>query len=132
MAALWRPQFERATLALIGITATPLVFAIVVTIYDKILNTLLDQWARSPGKNQVVIEAGSLRWEFGCTIAPIPQLFLEEYFDSKRDALSRGFAPAYAREWFWDRTDRNRRCYAGMRVADDVNLRRPIRQRPSK
>ena len=88
-------------------------------LYSSIIDSYLDQWARSPPHNQVVIEAGSMRWEFGCTIYPVPWQFVDEYFRSKRDAVDRGFAPVYAKEWYWDKKDRSRFCYAGMRVADE-------------
>ncbi|KAL8669768.1 MAG: hypothetical protein Q9168_005662, partial [Polycauliona sp. 1 TL-2023] len=85
----------------------------------KILDRILDTWAKSPGSNQLVVEAGSLRWEFGCTMEPIPQAFLEEYFQDKRNAVERGFLPVYEREWVFNRTDRSRYCFAGMRIAEE-------------
>ncbi|KAL8880518.1 MAG: hypothetical protein Q9198_002091, partial [Flavoplaca austrocitrina] len=75
-------------------------------IYQKILDTLLDAWAKNPGRNQMVVEAGNLRWEFGCTMTPFPYEFLKEYYESKRDAVGRGFLPVYEREWVFNRTDR--------------------------
>lgn len=87
--------------------------------YQKILDTLLDAWAEIPGRNQMVVEAGNLRWEFGCTITPIPYQFLKEYYESKRDAVGRGFMPVYEREWVFNRTDRGRYCFAGMRVREE-------------
>lgn len=117
--AALHPRFERATLVVVSLAATPILYSIAKAIYDKTSESLLDAWARSPGVNQLVVEAGNLRWEFGCTVQPIPQLFLEEYYWGKRDAMKRGFAPVYAREWFFNRTDRSRLCYAGMRVVNE-------------
>ncbi|KAL8735416.1 MAG: hypothetical protein Q9166_000962 [cf. Caloplaca sp. 2 TL-2023] len=116
--AFWHPQLQRTALTFIAITTTPLLCTILATLYSKILDSVLNSWAQSPGKNQLVIEAGKLRWEFGCTVYPIPQRFLEEYYGSKRDAVKRGFAPVYAREWFWDKADVGRQCYAGMRIVE--------------
>lgn len=86
-------------------------------LYTIILERLLDKWAKSPPQNQVVIEAGRLRWEFGCTVNPVPWEYLEEYFRSKQSAVGRGFAEVYAKEWFFANEDNSRHCYAGMRAA---------------
>ena len=88
-------------------------------IYQKILDTLLDAWAKNPGRNQMVVEAGNLRWEFGCTMTPFPYEFLKEYYESKLDAVGRGFLPVYEREWVFNRTHRARYCFAGMRVVEE-------------
>ena len=93
-----------------------------VMIYRTILDGLLDNWASSPLKNQVVIEAGSLRWEFGCTVSPIPKSFIEEYTKSKLDAVNRGFAPLLAKEWWLMKSDKRRYCYAGMRIGRDDEI----------
>lgn len=102
-----------------GLTATPLILEIGVTIFDSVRDTIIDTLAKSPPYNQLVVEAGSLRWEFGCSVQPIPLSFMEEYWQSKRDAINRGFAPVYAREWWWDSVDRSISCYAGMRIVGE-------------
>ena len=91
-------------------------------IYRTILDGLLDNWASNTLKNQVVIEAGSLRWEFGCTVSPIPKSFMEEYTKSKLDAVNRGFAPLFAKEWWLMKSDKKRYCYAGMRIGRDDEI----------
>lgn len=118
----WHQVIDHSGLFILGITstiATVKILQILKSLYQKILDALLDAWAKSPGSNQLVVEAGSLRWEFGCTMVPVPQAFLEEYFQSKRDAVERGFLPMYEREWAFNRTDRGRYCFAGMRIAEE-------------
>ena len=90
---------------------------ILVHVYNNILNNLLDKWASMPPQNQLVIEAGSLRWEFGCTLAPVPWEFIEAYMKSKLDAVNRGFASAFAKQYWILRSDNKRICYAGFRIA---------------
>ncbi|KAL8974438.1 MAG: hypothetical protein Q9197_001316 [Variospora fuerteventurae] len=118
LAAFWLPQVERTTLILLGVTTALGIYTALIVLYQKILDSVLDAWAKDLVRNQLVVEAGSLRWEFGCTMEPIPQSFLEEYFQSKRDAVARGFLPVYEREWAFNRTDRGRYCFAGMRVSE--------------
>ena len=101
------------TIAFLG-TMAP---RILVQIYTNILNNLLDKWASIPPRNQLVIEAGSLRWEFGCTMTPVPWQFIEEYLKSRLDAVNRGFAPAFAKQYWILRSDNKRKCYAGLRIA---------------
>ncbi|KAL9030030.1 MAG: hypothetical protein Q9196_001804 [Gyalolechia fulgens] len=113
---LWQPVFQYVVIIAMSITSAPLFWELGTTFYNKILDTVLDAWAKSPPYNQFVVEAGGMRWEFGCTVHPIPQQFLEEYYRSKRDAVKRGFAPGYATEWWFARDDRARRCYAGQRI----------------
>lgn len=93
-----------------------------VMIYKTILDGLLVNWASSTLKNQVIIEAGSLRWEFECTVYPIPNSFIEEYTKSKLDAVNRGFAPLFAKEWWFMKSDKTRYCYAGMRIGRDGEI----------
>lgn len=52
---------------------------------------------------------------------PVPLEFVSEFAASQRDAVERGFAPLFVREWWWDRrvAGRGRLCYAGMRVVED-------------
>ena len=107
-----------------GTAASITAYIVLPKIYRAIqilLDAKLDEWAKSPPKNQVVIEAGRLRWEFGCSVEPVPWEFLEVYFRSKDAAVQRGFAPVYAKEWWFVKGDRDgdggRWCYAAMRVA---------------
>ena len=90
---------------------------ILAQIYINILDNLLDKWASMPQRNQLVIEAGRLRWEFACTLTPVPRDFLEEYIKSRLDAVNRGFAPAFAKQYWSLRSDNKIKCYAGLRIA---------------
>ncbi|KAL8992627.1 MAG: hypothetical protein Q9169_006948 [Polycauliona sp. 2 TL-2023] len=131
--SIWTPKFEHFILAVMPIFAIPLYYELLSTIYTHILDQVLDAMAAAPESNQLVIEAGNLRWEFGCTMVernadedgeaipvPLPTQFIEEYFESKRDAVERGFASVYEKSWWWEKVDddseRERVCYAGMRV----------------
>lgn len=89
-----------------------------IWIYKSILDSLRDWVIRSPPLGQIHIEAGSLRWELGCTVeGPMFWEFVEDYTKSKLDAVNRGFAEVYAKEWYFSTSDRKRICYAGMRLA---------------
>ena len=96
-----------------------LVTKTLVRIYKGILDRLLDTWASTgPPGNQIVIEAGDLRWEIGCSVGGAAMWeFLEEYAEMKLDAVNRGFAEIYAKEWYLSKKDGTRYCYAGMRLA---------------
>ena len=97
-----------------------------VRFYSLILDNCLDFWASSPPANQVVIEAGKLRLEFGCSTQPVPWEFIAEFARSHRDAVDRGFAPLFAKEWWFDNKDRHRLCYAGLRIVPEGgNVTRP-------
>ena len=65
-----------------------------------------------------MLEAGNLRIEFGCSKAPVPMEFLAEFAASHLEAVERGFAPFFVREWWWERggVKGGRVCYAGLRV----------------
>lgn len=121
MVALYVKAAMLIAKAVAGTAASIAVYIVLPKIYRAILSLLdakLDEWARSPPRNQVVIEAGRLRWEFGCSVEPVPWEFLEVYFRSKEAAVQRGFAPVYAKEWWFVKGDGDgRRCYAAMRVA---------------
>ncbi|KAI4090659.1 MAG: hypothetical protein LQ339_008310 [Xanthoria mediterranea] len=120
--AIWHQNLEIPGLFIIGLVSTIATVKILQTlksVYQTILDALLDAWAKNIDGNLLVVEAGNLRWEFGCTMQPIPQVFLEEYYRSRKNALSRGFLPAYEREWVFNRTDRARYCFAGMRIVED-------------
>ncbi|KAL6717984.1 hypothetical protein ACLMJK_004069 [Lecanora helva] len=69
--------------------------------------------------NQVVIEAGKLRLEFGCAMQPVPWEFIADFAASQGDAVNRGFAPVFAREWWFDNEKMERLCYAGIRVVEE-------------
>ena len=92
-------------------------FGVLRQFLGKILDSLLNEWAKSPPSNQVVIEAGRLRLEFGCASEPVPWEYVEDFTRSKQDAVDRGFAEVRSQEWIWLNGDKSRRCYAGMRVA---------------
>ena len=97
-----------------------------VRFYSLIYENCLDFWASSPPANQVVIEAGKLRLEFGCSTQPVPWEFIAEFARSHRDAVDRGFAPLFAKEWWFDNKDRHRLCYAGLRIVPEGgNVTRP-------
>ncbi|KAI4224873.1 MAG: hypothetical protein L6R36_004354 [Xanthoria steineri] len=131
---IWTPKFEYVVLAIMPIYALPLYYELLSALYTSILDTILNTIASKPSINQLVIEAGNLRWEFGCAIAdpnidsngattPLPPRFVEEYFESKRGAVERGFASVYEKAWWWEKVDgergRERVCFAGMRVVKE-------------
>lgn len=93
-------------------------------LFTQILDNVVTIWANSPPSNQVVLEAGNMRIEFGCTAAPVPLDFIAEFAASHRDAVERGFAPGFTREWWWERSadgngnGRGRLCYAGLRIVE--------------
>ncbi|KAI4249938.1 MAG: hypothetical protein L6R42_008854 [Xanthoria sp. 1 TBL-2021] len=116
----WFPTYEHVVMVAMSVTSAPLFYELLSTLYTYILDTVLQSLASKPDINQLVIEAGDLRWEFGCTMSePVPVRFLEEYFESRRDAVERGFASVYAREWWWEKGERKRLCFAGMRVVGE-------------
>lgn len=94
------------------------IYKVLRNIYGKILDAVLNKWAKSPPLNQGVIEAGRLRLEFGCTMTdPVPWEFLEDFVKSKKDAVDRGFAEVRSQEFMFVNGDQSRRCYFGMRMA---------------
>ncbi|KAL8846419.1 MAG: hypothetical protein Q9221_008501 [Calogaya cf. arnoldii] len=117
LALLFLLHFKKVVFWTKCIVVSAAAYTTLSALYSYILETLLDEWANSPPQNQLVIEAGQLRWEFGCTANPVPIEFVEEYIRSKQAAVERGFAEVYAREWWFAKGDDSRRCYAGMRVA---------------
>lgn len=108
-----------------GLSIANIVFQLLWKLYTYILgvtlNAIANEIARRPDMNQLVIEAGHLRWEFGCTMTePVPIEFLEKYFQSRRDAIERGFASVYSKEWWSERGEGNTRlCFAGMRIVGE-------------
>ncbi|KAL8646965.1 MAG: hypothetical protein Q9226_006629, partial [Calogaya cf. arnoldii] len=106
-------------LGVLAIPTTYVVIKVFSTIYQKVLDSLLDAWAERPNQNQLMVKAGKLGWEFGCMITPMPCEFLKEYYERNRDAVERGFLPVFEREWVFNRTDRGRYCFAGMRIAEE-------------
>ena len=100
-----------------GIAVGLAAFALaLVYLVSYILDHLLNMWSHNPTANLVVIEAGTLRFELGCTVQPVPWEWIEEMLISKRDAVNRGFAPAYSNEWWFNNTNHRRLCYAGFRI----------------
>ncbi len=94
-------------------------------LFRIIIDNLLTVWANSPPSNQVVIEAGNVRIEFGCSVEPVPWEFVREFAVSHRDAVERGFAPLFQREWWWGGNKTGRVCYAGMRVVEEGGVAVP-------
>ena len=91
-------------------------------LYSQILDNALDILASYPKLNQVVIEAGDIRLEFGCSKVPVPWDLIAE-FAASEDAVKRGFARTWS--WpVWERMGGNRRIYyvgfmlGGRRVGD--------------
>lgn len=85
-------------LVTVGAIGGALAFALLVMLFNRVMDTCHSRWANNPPMNQVVIEAGNLRLEFGCTVEPVPWEFIVEFAESRRDALNRGFAPVFAKE----------------------------------
>ena len=63
-----------------------------------------------------------MRLEFGCSGGPVPWEFVADFANSQKDAVERGFAVGYKREWWFEKRKGKgkgeRVCYAGLRVAD--------------
>ena len=116
---------------IISITSSAVVvivasFVILIRLFSNILDNCLTIWALNPPVNQVVIEAGKLRLEFGCSMQPVPWQFVAEFAESRRDAAKRGFAEAFSKSWWFDKKDRSRFCYAGIRIVpEDRNVTEP-------
>ena len=95
--------------------------------FSQILDNTLTTWARNyPPSNQVVLEAGKIRIEFGCAMTePVPWEFIAEMALSGRDAVERGFMPFFAKQWWWLKNgteadpDSGRLCYVGIRVVEN-------------
>ena len=94
-------------------------FLVLRNIFTKIADLALTVWASFPPYNQVVIEAGMMRLEFGCAMQPVPMTFVAEFAISRRDAVDRGFAEVFAKEWWWNGEDRERVCYVGVRYVGE-------------
>lgn len=98
-------------------------------IFSRILDDALTRWALSPPSNQVVLEAGNVRIEFGCAmLQPVPWEFVAEMALSGREAVRRGFMPFFQRQWWWVRNGtegggeeegEGRVCYVGIRVVEE-------------
>lgn len=101
----------------------------VYRIFSRILDDALTRWALSPPSNQVVLEAGNVRIEFGCAmLQPVPWEFVAEMALSGREAVRRGFMPFFQRQWWWVRNGtegggeeegEGRVCYVGIRVVEE-------------
>jgi len=125
MPAGWRFGLSNGELAVIlpivivSVSSIVASLAIIVRLLSNILDNCLNFWAYSPPANQVVIEAGDMRLEFGCSMEPVPWDFIAEFSRSRRDATNRGFAPGYTKEWWFNNQDQKRLCYARIRVVPD-------------
>ena len=121
----WRFGFNDPRLALfepaivVGVSVVVTCLIMIVRLFNGILDACLNLWAYSPPANQVVIEAGNMRLEFGCSMQPVPWEFIAEFAASRRNATARGFAPGYAKEWWYDNQNQNRLFYAAIRVVPD-------------
>ena len=118
-------SFLESTAILIIPALSIAAFLILRVLFTKILDSALTLWANTPLTNQVVIEAGMMRLEFGCSSRPVPVEFIAEFAASKRDAVERGFAPVFAKEWWWDGEDSGRACYVGLRYVGDGGVVAP-------
>lgn len=102
-------------------------------LFQTILSQTLTVWAKMPPANQVVLEAGNMRIEFGCTMEPVPWEFVADFASSQIEAINRGFAPVFAREWWWEKWGKGggggegggeggrtgRLCYVGIRMVGE-------------
>ncbi len=118
--------FEPAVIVSVSVIVTCLI--IIVRLLNRILDACLNLWAYSPPANQVVIEAGNMRLEFGCSMQPVPWEFIADFAASRRDATARGFAPGYAKEWWYDNKNQQRLCYAAISVVPDGGQAIPPRK----
>lgn len=48
--------------------------------------------------------------------------FISEWSHDRREAIDRGFAPVYAREWWFDSRNRTRRCCVGIRMVPEGGI----------
>lgn len=62
--------------AVLGIVGA---FTILAHLCARIVDDCLSLWARNPPANQVVIEAGRLRLEFGSSMQPVQWEFIAEF-----------------------------------------------------
>lgn len=116
-------------------TTVTISYYLYITLYrlfSEIVDDALTEWAQRPPSNQVVLEAGNMRIEFGCAmLEPVPWEFIAEMAESGRDAVSRGFMPFFERQWWWVRNgtagddgegegegEGGRMCYVGIRVVE--------------
>lgn len=114
------------TLRVINVASIALLVNGLLSVLSIILDNCINLWAHLPPANQVAIEAGNMRLEFGCSLEPVPWDFIAEWASSRRDAVNRGFAPVYAKEWWFDNNDRERLCYVGIRmVPEGAKAERP-------
>lgn len=130
----WHHIFEHPGFAFVlfgtvaaAFTAAIAIPCIILTrIFDLILDSALYAWASKPPANQVVLEAGNLRMEFGCTLEPVPWEFIAAFAASQRDAVARGFMGVFDKEWWFQRNGTGgagrltgRLCYVGMRIVEE-------------
>lgn len=132
LAALIVPQHPGVAFALFGtitvafIAAIAIPYIVLTHLFNLILNSALYVWASNPPANQVVLEAGNLRMEFGCTLEPVPWEFIAAFAASRRDAVARGFMGVFDKEWWFQRNGTGRAgrlagrlCYVGMRIVEE-------------
>ena len=83
------------------------------------LDLVLEVWSLQPGRNILVLEAGRLQFEFGCTQGvPVPWAFLHAFTQHKVEAVRRGFAERVVREWWVETGGDGRVCYAGLSIVE--------------
>lgn len=116
--------FGTATVALTAAIAIP--YIVLTRMFNLILNSALYVWASNPPANQVVLEAGNLRMEFGCTLEPVPWEFVAAFAASRRDAVARGFMWVFDKEWWFQKNGSGGAggipgilCYVGMRIVEE-------------
>ena len=122
----WALLFATGIVILLPIGAVCAVLAAFYSIVDRALTI----WANSPPANQVTIETTSMRLEFGCSIEPVPWEFIAEFVASQMDAVNRGFAASFEREYWSENGDRTRLCYVGFRVLREGEMAIPPRINP--
>ena len=113
--------FSTAAMAIATAIVVPIIA--LTRLFNLILDAALYAWAANPPSNQVVLEAGNLRIEFGCSLEPVPWEFIAWYATSQRDAVARGFMGVFDKEWWFQKNRTGglpgRLCYVGMRVVEE-------------
>ena len=114
--------------AIVPIAATS---AALYRLYTEVLDNTLTIWAKKPPLNQVVVEFGAFRLEFGCSMQPVPWEFITQFADSTRDCVNRGFSVNFERQWWYEKANSSRICYAGLRTVAEGQTIQPPRSTPS-
>lgn len=114
------------TVAVAFTTSIVIPYIALTRFFNLILDRALNAWASKPRANQVVLEAGNLRMEFGCTLEPVPWEFIAAFAESRRDAIARGFMGVFDKEWWFQKNGTGgaselpmRTCYVGMRIVEE-------------